>query len=133
LLDGVIRYKRKWGSTLYGKRDVLHSTLVHWDRLDGVVAEFLAHTPLIFRDGEGLSAVARVQRDEPWTCSELLRARERLWISGLRTLTLIAEAHAPADLSLPADIRLLDFEALRGAGPRAVLNAARAKPPRGGG
>jgi hypothetical protein len=123
LLDGVLRYKRKWGITLYGKSDVLHSTLVHWNRLDEAVAEFLGHTPLIFRDGDGFSAVAAVHREEPWTSSDLRRARDGLWIAGLRTLTLVADAETPAGLAVPADIRVLDRKTVRDAGPRALLAA----------
>jgi hypothetical protein len=127
LLDGVLRYKRKWGPTLYDKGDVLHATLVHWGRLHDVVADFLAHTPLIFRDGDRLSAVAVVESRKPWTSGELRRARDRLWVGGLCTLTLILDAGDPADEPLPADTRVLDRTTLGNAGPRAVLPATGAR------
>ncbi|MGZ8268718.1 MAG: hypothetical protein ACXWUU_14790 [Burkholderiales bacterium] len=128
LLDGVLRYKRKWGMSLYDKRDVLHATLVHWTRLDGPVAEFLAHTPLIFRDGDRLSAVAVVHRQEPWTSRELQRARDRLWVAGLRTLTLVADAPLPVNVSVPPDTRPIERTALSSAGPGALLAAVRTSP-----
>lgn len=123
LLDGVLRYKVKWGITLYDKRDVLHSTLVHWNRLDDVVAEFLAHTPLIYRDGDGLSAVAVAGRPTPWTTADLRQARDKLWVPGLRMLSLIANAERPVNLAIPPDTRLLDRKTLSDAGPRALLAA----------
>lgn len=128
LLDGVLRYKRKWGATLYDKRDVLHATLVHWNRLDDVVAEFLAHTPLIFRDGDGLSAVAVVDRPAPWTAADLRRERDKLWVTGLRKLSLIANAEGPFNLPIPPDTQLLSRKTLSNAGPRALLTPIGASP-----
>jgi hypothetical protein len=128
LLDGVLRYKRKWGATLYDKCDVLHTTLVHWNRLDDVVAEFLEHTPLIFRDGDGLSAVAVVDRRAPWTAADLRRARDKLWVPGLRSLSLIANVERPGSLPIPPGTQLLARKTLSDAGPRALLTAIGVSP-----
>lgn len=56
-LDGVTRYKRKWGAELYDRIDVVSTTLVHWNRLTPAVESLLQRLPLIFRDDGGLSVV----------------------------------------------------------------------------
>jgi len=57
LSDGVLRYKCKWGATLYDKVDSFHDLLVHWPEVNGVVKDFLTHTPLIYRDEGGFSGL----------------------------------------------------------------------------
>jgi len=126
LADGLLRYKAKWGAALYDKSDILYAWLVHWNRLDGAVAEFLAHTPLVFRDGGRLSGVAVVDRATPWTTSDLQRARDRLWAAGLDRLGLVAAAGRAEDLAVPAGVRLVDHARVRDAGPRALLAQLRA-------
>lgn len=56
-LDGVMRYKRKWGAEVYDRVDVVSTTLVHWGRLTPAVESLLQRLPLIFRDDGGLSVV----------------------------------------------------------------------------
>ena len=73
LCDGLLRYKRKWGVTLYDKTDSYYDLLVRWDQKNAVVREFLSHTPLIFRDAGGFSALG----------SDPHIARD-LWVDGLR-------------------------------------------------
>jgi hypothetical protein len=73
LCDGLLRYKSKWGVTLYDKTDSYYDLLVRWDQKNPVVREFLSHTPLIFRDAGGFSALG----------SDLHIERD-LWVDGLR-------------------------------------------------
>ncbi len=127
LADGLLRYKAKWGGELYNKRDGTHSWLVHWNRLDGAVAEFLAHSPLVFRTGETFSGVAVADPARPWTTATVQQARDRLWVSGLERLCLVGGAQSADDVSIPAGTRLVGHEQLRNAGPRALLAALAAQ------
>ncbi len=74
LTDGVLRYKSKWGATLYDKTDSYHDLFVRWDQVNEVVKEFVSHTPLIFRDKGGFSALIGNQ----------LPNEHELWVDGLR-------------------------------------------------
>lgn len=74
LSDGLLRYKSKWGGTLYDKTDSYHDLLIRWPQGNPVVKEFLTHTPLIFRNSGGFSALLG---------SELQRERN-LWVNGLQ-------------------------------------------------
>lgn len=74
LRDGVLRYKSKWGATLYDKADSYHDLFVRWGQVNEVVKEFVSHTPLIFRDKEGLSAL--IGNENP--------NEHELWVDGLR-------------------------------------------------
>lgn len=82
LHDGLLRYKRKWGNTLYDKTDTYYDLLVRWNGVNGVVKDFLSHTGLIFRDEGSLSAI---HADES-------QSRQALWIEGLHRLYLLSEA-----------------------------------------
>ena len=42
---------------LRDKPDNVYEWLVRWNTIEGVVAGFLGHTSLIFRDEDGLSAI----------------------------------------------------------------------------
>jgi hypothetical protein len=127
LTNGLLRYKAKWGGELYDKRDGAHSWLVHWNRLDGAAAEFLAHSPLAFRTGETFCGVAVADPARPWTTAAVQQARDRLWVSGLEQLCLVGSAQHADDVSIPAGTRLVDHEQLRSAGPRALLAALAAQ------
>ncbi len=81
LHDGLLRYKRKWGNVLYDRADTYYDLLVHWNRVNRVVKDFLSHTGLIFREKGGLSAI---HADESQTYRSL-------WIGGLHQLYLLTE------------------------------------------
>ena len=123
LADGLLRSKRKWGAALYERRDVFWSTLVHWNRLDGAVVQFLSHTPLIFHHGDALSAVATVERQMPWTTADLQQAHDQLWIAGLRRLCLVTGAELPATLPRPQGTWPIALKTLSDAGPRVLLRS----------
>ena len=122
LADGVTRFKRKWGAVVYDRPQVLHTTLLHWDRMSPAVLAFLARTPLVFHDVDGLSALV-VARADPVPAPS--QAFARLGISGLRRLVLLAS-------SLPASERAGDGRCVPllvsavDAGPRALRAAMRA-------
>lgn len=74
LSDGLLRYKSKWGAHLHEKTDSYYDLFVRWSRPSDVVKEFLARTPLIFRDEGGLSALVGDEPSHP----------QMLWVDGLR-------------------------------------------------
>ena len=82
LSDGLLRFKRKWGITLYDRTDMYYDLLVRWNGVNGVVKDFLSHTGLIFRDEGRLSAI---HADES-------QSRRSLWIGGLHRLYLLTES-----------------------------------------
>ncbi len=57
LTDGVLRYKSKWGASLYDKTDSYHDLFIRWGQAPDVAMDFLSHTPLIFRESGGFSAL----------------------------------------------------------------------------
>jgi hypothetical protein len=120
LSDGLFRYKAKWGTEIYDMTQNPYSALVHWNRLDGAVAAFLADTPLVFRDGGGLSGLAVAGEPGPWTPATLQHTRRQLWIAGLDRLCLVGNAARDADTVVPTGTRLVDHDAVRDAGPRAL-------------
>jgi len=81
LHDGLLRYKRKWGMTLYDRVDTYYDLLVRWNGANDVVKEFLSHTSLIFRDDERLSAI---HTDES-------QSSESLWMKGLHRVYFLTE------------------------------------------
>ena len=82
LHDGLLRYKRKWGNALCDNPNSYYDLLVRWNRVNGVVKDFLSHTGLIFRDEGRLSAI---QADES-------QSRRSLWVEGLHRLYLLTES-----------------------------------------
>lgn len=114
LEDGLTRYKRKWGASVYDRTDVLTTTLVRWDRMTPAVVEFLSSSPLLFRDGGGLSALAVDDGgDDP------ARTCERLGLPGLTRMIVLTRAPAPrtAASGTCVPISFADVES----GPRALL------------
>ena len=121
LADGVTSYKRKWGMVVYDRPEVLHTTLLRWERLTPCVLAFLTRTPLVFHDVDGLSALAVASGDD---AAALPRTVERMRISGLRRIVALAS-------SLPASERAVEgcvpvLVSAVDASPRALHNAMRA-------
>ena len=121
LADGLLRYKAKWGAAVYDKRDDPRLSLLHWNRLDGAVAELLAHTPLVVRGRDGLTAVGFADRSPPWTAADLQRLHDRLWMPGLARLGIVSAAPLPDATCLPPGLRLVAHARVRDRGPRALL------------
>lgn len=57
LHDRLFYVKNKYGGAIQDKRDDAYDLLVRWNRATPAVMRFLAGSPLIFRDGDGLAAV----------------------------------------------------------------------------
>ncbi len=55
--DGLFHVKKKWGGVVREHAEIVYDCLVHWAVPNERLKHFLRHTPLIFRDGEHLSAV----------------------------------------------------------------------------
>jgi hypothetical protein len=121
LHDGVLRYKRKWGVALSEKSDIPYDHLVRWNRLDGVVADFLSHTSLIFRDRGGLSAISAVDHEGPVPASHAWTVHHCIWIQGLRRLYLVATSGWKPDVGGPPHTCLIDPKSLGDGGPQALL------------
>lgn len=116
-LDGLTRYKRKWGALVYDRADVVSTTLVRWPRLSPAVASLLARLPLIFRDEGGLSVVGVADDADPASSRRALRMPE------LRRRILATRDAPPAHVVPDDGIAIAPLDA--GAGPRALLAAAR--------
>lgn len=76
LHDGLFRFKRKWGAAVGLHAENVHALLVRWNAANPVVLRFLAESPLIFCDGDGLSAIH----------ADRVTPRLRLLTPGLRRL-----------------------------------------------
>ncbi len=113
-LDGVTRFKRKWGAELYDRIDVVATTLVHWNRLTPAVSSLLQRLPLIFRDDGGLSVVGVAG-----TPTDLGLMR----MPGLGRTILATSVGRPAHPSAGGDAATTPPD--DGASPRALLAAAR--------
>jgi hypothetical protein len=90
LNDGVLRYKRKWGMQLAAKPDNRYDFLVYWPRLNEPVASFLASTPLVFLDQNGLSVLTMIENGTPVSASHARMMVRSLWTPGLRQLYVVA-------------------------------------------
>lgn len=122
LADGVTRFKRKWGAVVYDRPQVLHTTLLQWNRMGPAVLAFLEHTPLVFHDVDGLSVLGVASGDAALAPA---RAVARLATPGLRRVVVLAS-------SLPASEQVSDGTCVPvlvsavDAGPRALHAAMRA-------
>ena len=79
LHDGLFRWKRKWGGAVADKPDNIYDLLVRWTTATPAVMRFLAESPLIFRDGDGLSAIH----------TDRVTPRHKLLTPGLRRLVTL--------------------------------------------
>lgn len=114
--DGLTRFKRKWGASVYDRPDVPSTTLVHWDRMSPVVEAFLANTSLVFRDGDGLSAVA-VARPDGHAGAAVGRACHLLTVPGLRRRLVLTGAEIADARCACVAVPLASLHS----GPRALL------------
>ncbi len=82
LRDGLLRYKNKWGASLYDMTTCYYDLLVGWENPNQVVREFFNNTPLIFRENGRLSALvgSAPQRLLP------------LWVRGLYRMHVMTES-----------------------------------------
>jgi hypothetical protein len=99
--DGVLRYKRKWGMRFSAEPRMRVELLMRWERPGPCIEEFITHSPLLFRDGRGLSMLAA----SPELAPESLR--DQLWINGIDRLHVIGRPRESAG-GLPRDVVLGD-------------------------
>ncbi|MCB1278752.1 hypothetical protein [Prosthecobacter sp.] len=120
LYDGVFQYKRKWGAVVCEHPEVNYRMLLRWNRLEGPVAEFLSHSPVIHYDGKDLSGL--------WSCppelcrsAELLEREIRQTVSpGLRRLRVLLPDEPPPGYVCPPDVELVSLQEHAGSGPEAL-------------
>jgi hypothetical protein len=122
LADGVTRFKRKWGAVVYDRPQVLHATMLHWDRLSPAVLAFLERTPLVFHDADGLSALAVARGG---IAGAPARTAAQFGMPGLRRVVLLATSlpvseHVDDATCVPVLVSAVD------AGPRVLRAALRA-------
>lgn len=108
LQDGVLRYKRKWGSVFNERPDAVFYMLMCWNRLQGVVADFLSQTSPVFHEAGGLAAAYALDAESPVGSEEVLAARNSMWFEGLNRLYLISSAGWSPGVSAPPDTVLID-------------------------
>lgn len=83
LHDPLFSVKQKFGGAVTAKPDNVYELLVRWREATPAVERFLAHSPLVFRDGAGLSAIH----------ADRVTPRRRLFAAGLdRLLTVVPNA-----------------------------------------
>jgi hypothetical protein len=92
LQDGVLRYKAKWGATIYDRQNTQFDLLVYWERFTPTVEHFLSKTTPIFRDRDGLSALHAIDSGITATRANAHDLHHRLWTDGLQRLYLINAA-----------------------------------------
>lgn len=109
LNDGALRYKRKWGVHLIEQRGSHYDFMVHWHRCSQPVIDFLAHTPIIFRDHDGLSAVTAIGPGESMAQIDAWRAHRSMRIPGLRKLHLVSTSGSQAIRASPPGTVLVDL------------------------
>ncbi len=74
LRDGLLLNKARWGARIVPSRTTFYELSLSWDQLGAPLVDFLARTPLIFRQADGLAALWGPQAEPasapPATCSE---------------------------------------------------------------
>lgn len=91
LSDGLFRYKRKWGCSLYDKTDLSYENLlVSWPRWSPAASAILAQSGVIFRHAGQLHAL---------TSAPTPIANETIpGLSSLVAIDPLAPPHSPSDL-----------------------------------
>lgn len=80
LHDPLFAVKQKFGGAVTLKPDNVYELLVRWREATPAVERFLGRSPLVFRDGTGLSAIH----------ADRVTPRRRLAVAGLRRLLTVA-------------------------------------------
>jgi hypothetical protein len=106
LADGVLVHKFAWGGRVVDRNESFRDYVLGWSEPTAAVVELLAHTPLIFRDAEGLSVLAAVtppaeearegtssepaNRDGP-VAPDLARLSKQAAAAGLRRVIVLGD------------------------------------------
>jgi len=109
LSDGLLRFKRKWGTSLVdGQRGNHYSFLIRWREWNPSVAGFLAENSLVYRNqNNGLSAITAIVRDGPATQEDATRTAHLLWTDGLDDLSIVSASGWEPCVKPPVKISLL--------------------------
>jgi hypothetical protein len=94
--DGLLVYKARWGSRVMTTRSMFYDLSLCWDRLTPALLAFLATTPLVFRQADGLAGVIAVPdaRRDIGPARTALRTLQRVYV-------LASSGAAIADLGVP--------------------------------
>jgi hypothetical protein len=88
LSDGVLAYKKKWGAVVCEKPETYYDWMVRWNRPSSIVREFFSHTPVVFRERGGFSALTGDETGKSQSLQiEGVRAIYRLTETGRIPLT----------------------------------------------
>ena len=88
LVDGVFRFKRKWGMTAERRcmRRTAFACRIH--RLSPAVRSFLLTHPMVLLARKGLEGIVFAPEGEPVGDGLLARAKKLYWTPGLRALRI---------------------------------------------
>jgi hypothetical protein len=101
LRDGVFRYKRKWGARFGIKADQYFDLYLRWHKPSLALDELLQHTPLVIRDGAGMSQLAALPSQEP---GRALALASELRTLGLQRTILVGRTSE----ALPGDVTVFE-------------------------
>ena len=86
--DGLLLYKARWGARVLANRTTFYDLCLSWRRLTPPLLALLAHTPLIFRQADGLAALwslVGASNDAPpemAAAAAVLRSLRRIYLLG---------------------------------------------------
>lgn len=88
LNDGLLRFKKKWGSHLADEPQTPYDYLVRWEQPNEQVLNFLADTPLIIRNRGQLAGLTALRPNGGAPANQAPTAHRSLWMPGLRRLVV---------------------------------------------
>jgi hypothetical protein len=106
--DGLLLSKARWGVRMVASRTLFWDLCLSWERLTPPLLAFLARTPLIFRQADGLAALWATGDPRDGPCPEIgaahavLRSLRRLYVLGAADEAFAAPAGPPTIYVDPA-------------------------------
>ncbi len=89
LNDGLLRFKKKWGSQLIDEPQTPYDYLVRWEQPNEQVFNFLADTPLICRNDRGLMGLTALKPKNVTTADQVSTIHRSLWMPGLHEIAIL--------------------------------------------
>jgi hypothetical protein len=81
--DGLLLFKARWNARLVAGRTTFYDLCLSWDRFGPPLLAFLARTPLIFRQADGLAALwGPAEKANVHAARHVLRTLRRLYLVG---------------------------------------------------
>lgn len=81
--DGLLLYKARWNPRVVASRTTFYDLCLSWDRFGPALLAFLARTPLIFRQADGLAALwGPAEEASIHAARHVLRTLRRLYLVG---------------------------------------------------